>query len=488
VTAYTVVTAALFSASSSAPTPVYRLYQEIFGISPFVLTLIFATYAFSLLGALLTVGSLSDYVGRRPVIFVALALNAAAMAMFIVAGSTAWLFAARAAQGFATGAGAATLGAAILDSDRSRGPLLNSVTVFLGLTVGVLASGALVAYAPAPTRLIYISLLCASVLLALPLWRLRETAAPKAGALSSLRPYVTVPPQALPAFVRVTPANIATWALGGFYFSLMPSLVAAATGVTSPFIGGLVVALLTFTASLSVVTLRNSPTDRALAIGTIGLASGVAVTLIGAALGLAPLLLLGTIISGVGFGAAFLGTLQAILPLAAADERAGLLSAFYVESYLAFSLPVILGGLSVPALGLLLTTYIYGAIVILLALMSLLATRLSRSGISGGRRRDPDLRSYRLSPMQTSSPAGTTRVESALEQLLQMILHRAMEIAALPAGQRDFHSRRIHESCCDAAKQIGQSADQSADTAQKMTDFARAIVAMIDIGERGRRS
>jgi hypothetical protein len=258
--------------------------------------------------------------------------------------------------------------------------------------------------------------------------------------------------------------------------------------VTSPFIGGLVVALLTFTASLSVVTLRNSPTDRALAIGTIGLASGVALTLIGAALGLAPLLLLGTIISGVGFGAAFLGTLQAILPLAAADERAGLLSAFYVESYLAFSLPVILGGLSVPALGLLLTTYIYGAIVILLALMSLLATRLSRSGISGGRRRDPDLRSYRLSPMQTSSPAGTTRVESALEQLLQMILHRAMEIAALPAGQREFHYRRIHESCCDAAKQIGQSADQSADTAQKMTDFARAIVAMIDIGERGRRS
>ena len=114
----------------------------------------------------------------------------------------------------------------------------------------------------------------------------------------------------------------------------MPSLVAAATGVTSPFIGGLVVALLTFTASLSVVALRNWPTDGALAVGTIGLASGVAVTLIGAALGLAPLLLLGTIISGVGFGATFLGTLQAILPLAAADERAGLLSAFYVESCL----------------------------------------------------------------------------------------------------------------------------------------------------------
>jgi MFS family permease len=58
-------------------------------------TTIFAVYAFSLLAALLTVGSLSDYVGRRPVILAALVLNAAAMMLFIRADSAAALIEAR---------------------------------------------------------------------------------------------------------------------------------------------------------------------------------------------------------------------------------------------------------------------------------------------------------------------------------------------------------------------------------------------------------
>jgi len=89
-----IVTAITFSAASSAPTPLYRVYQDHFGLSPLMLTVIFGAYAFALLGALLTVGSLSDYVGRRPVTFAALALNAIAMMMFIRADSAGGLVAA----------------------------------------------------------------------------------------------------------------------------------------------------------------------------------------------------------------------------------------------------------------------------------------------------------------------------------------------------------------------------------------------------------
>lgn len=78
-----------FLAASSAPTPLYHLYQEQLQFSPAVLTLIFGVYAFSLLAALLTVGSLSDYLGRKPVIFVALLLNMLAMLLFISADSVA---------------------------------------------------------------------------------------------------------------------------------------------------------------------------------------------------------------------------------------------------------------------------------------------------------------------------------------------------------------------------------------------------------------
>src|SRR6516165_12583099 len=98
-----VITAMTFAASGAAPTMLYQRYQETFGLTPFILTIIFGAYALSLLGALLTVGSLSDYIGRRPAILAALSLNVAAMVMFISANSAAALIAARAVQGFATG-------------------------------------------------------------------------------------------------------------------------------------------------------------------------------------------------------------------------------------------------------------------------------------------------------------------------------------------------------------------------------------------------
>ena len=59
-----VVTAITMSASGEAPTPLYHQYQESFGLTPFTVTIIFAAYVLSLLMALLTVGSLSDYIGR----------------------------------------------------------------------------------------------------------------------------------------------------------------------------------------------------------------------------------------------------------------------------------------------------------------------------------------------------------------------------------------------------------------------------------------
>jgi len=85
-------------------------------------------------------------------------------------------------------------------------------------------------------------------------------------------------------------------------------------------------------------------------------------------------LLAGTVIAGVGFGATFSGTLRALLPTAEPHQRAGLLSAYYVQSYLAFSLPAVAAGLSIPLIGLSVAAYLYGAAIILLAIMSMMAS------------------------------------------------------------------------------------------------------------------
>jgi hypothetical protein len=380
-TVVAVITAMTFSASGAAPTPLYQQYQETFGLTPFMLTIVFAAYVLSLLAALLTVGSLSDYIGRRPAIAAALLLNIGAMVMFMTASTGIALIVARSVQGFATGLATATLGATILDTDRGRGPLLNSVTAFGGLTVGSLGAGILVSYAPDPRQLVYLVLLTLSIGEALLLWHMPESAQPKPGALASLWPHISVPAQARGALVRVTPVTIASWALGGFYFSLMPLLVRVATGVTQPVVGGLVVSALTLSGAFTVLALRQISARRTFGGGIVALASGVAITLAGVEAQLVWLMLIGTIVSGTGFGAAFSGAMRTVMPLAKADERAGLLAAFYVEGYLSFSLPAVLTGFLAPVVGLRLVAVVYGAAVIVMALASLLAMNSSRKEV-----------------------------------------------------------------------------------------------------------
>ena len=70
--------------------------------------------------------------------------------------------------------------------------------------------------------------------------------------------------------------------------------------------------------------------------------------------------------------------MRTVMPQAQAHERAGLLSAFYVEGYLSFSLPAILTGLLAPMVGLPMAADVYGAAVILLATASLVALGRSR--------------------------------------------------------------------------------------------------------------
>jgi MFS family permease len=366
--------AILVAASSSAATPLYHLYQETMHLTPFWITIVFAVYVASLLTALLTVGGLSDYVGRRPVILAALLLNAAAMMLFSEARDVGQLILARAVQGLCVGTGTTALGAAILDTNRARGPLLNSVTAFVGLTAGSLGTAALITFAPDPLHTVYEVLLGLTAVMIALLWLMPETAARKAGALASLRPHVSVPRQSRSILVRLTPANVAGWALGGLYLSLMPTIIATAVRVVSPWVGGVVVATLMLTAAIVVAAFRNWPARRLILLGTSTLSLGVAVSLSGIHQQQVAALLAGTVIAGAGFGSTFSGIMRALLPTAAPDQRAGLLSAFYVQSYLAFSLPAVAAGLAVPLVGLSVAAYVYGTVIIVLAGVSLIAS------------------------------------------------------------------------------------------------------------------
>ncbi|WP_460139940.1 MFS transporter [Pseudomonas sp. S2_E01] len=367
------ITLLSFLAASTAPTPLYHLYQEQLQFSAATLTLIFGVYAMSLLVALLTVGSLSDYLGRKPVIFTAVLLNMLAMLLFIHADSVAWLIGARVLQGFATGMATASLGAALLDCDRQQGPLVNSVAPLLGMAAGAMGCGLLVEFAPLPLQLTFWILFALFAWQALYVWRLPESVSPQPGALSSLLPTLHVPVQARRTLYLVLPINTAAWALGGFFASLAPSLVRTATGSTSNLIGGATVAVLTVTGALMIYTLRNRPADKVLRLGASVLPVGVILILLAVHSASLVLFFIGTLVAGCGFGASFLGTLRTVVPLALPHERAGLMSAYYALSYLAFCLPSLLAGNLTRTFGLVKTTEGYGVVLIVLAVGALLA-------------------------------------------------------------------------------------------------------------------
>ncbi|MGF7114127.1 MFS family permease [Pseudomonas laurylsulfatiphila] len=374
------VTLLSFLAASTAPTPLYHLYQEQMQFSAATLTLIFGVYALSLLVALLTVGSLSDYLGRKPVIFTAVVLNILAMLLFIHADSVTWLISARVLQGFATGMATAVLGATLLDTDRERGPLVNSVAPLTGMAIGGLGCGVLAEFAPAPLHLTFWLLLALFVMQALYVWRLPESVSRQAGVWASLRPTLHVPLQARSTLWRVLPLNTALWALGGFYASLAPSLVRTATGSTSNMIGGATVAALTLTGALMIYRMRNRPAGKSLLLGASLMPAGVVMVLLGVHSASLPLFFLGTLVAGCGFGSGFLGTLRSLVPLALPHERAGLVSTYYALSYLAFCLPSLLAGNLSRTLGLVATVDGYGAVLILLALGALAGLMRPRSG------------------------------------------------------------------------------------------------------------
>jgi MFS family permease len=240
---------ATLTAASSAPSPLYPVYQADFGFSAVTLTVIFAVYVFALLASLLTVARLSDYAGRRVVLAGSLAVEAASMALFLAADGVGWLVVARVVQGLATGAAIGTLAAYLLDlqpPDASRlGSLVNSAAPTFGL------------------------------------------------------------------------GRCAALAAGTGFFLL------------------------------------------ALGWSSIGL------------------FVAASVVAGAGFGSAFLGSLRSVSQLAEANQRAGLLSAVYVVSYLAFSIPALAAGLLATHVGLRDTSFSYGVFVAVIAVGTLAYERLA---------------------------------------------------------------------------------------------------------------
>ncbi|WP_217145760.1 MFS transporter [Streptomyces sp. AC627_RSS907] len=355
-----------FLAASSAPTPLYQEYQTRWHLTSGAITLVYGVYCLSVLVSLLTVGALSDHVGRRPVIWGALALEALSMLLFLRADGMPSLVLARTLQGLATGAATSSLGAALLDVTKRGGALFVSVAPLVGMASGTLGTSLLLDLFPARSQSVYGVLLAAMTAQAIGLLFVPEPGFRRPGALRSLRPRVRAPRSSRRALLLTAPVFVAVWALGGFHLSLGPDLIQRVTG--SSVSNGLIVSLLTACAVPAVLLTRRVTPERTALGGSLLLSAGVAVTLAAVHADSGAALYAGTAIAGLGFGPAFLGGVRLVTARAHAAERAGLMAAVYTITYLAMCVPVLATGILVGHYGLVRSTELFGLLVIFLSL------------------------------------------------------------------------------------------------------------------------
>lgn len=356
---------------ASAPSPFYPVLQAELGFSAATMTAIFAVYAVALLLTLLISGSLSDHLGRRPVISVGFIVLAISMVAFWHADSVTVLFIARIVQGIAAGLLMSSLSAAVVDLEPPQRPglaaTLNSVSPMGGLAVGALVSGLLLDHASSALAIVFGSLTAAYVVIGAMVWLIPETSPRHEGVIRSFIPRVGLPLSARAPFLRSAPALFAGWATGGLYLSLGAPLVTQELGKTTHIEQGLVVAVLTGVGSLACYIARDQ-SPRAITIyGTTSLAVGTALTLVALAAGSYWGFIAAAVVAGSGFGTSFLGIMRSITPVAAPDERGELFAAVFVVSYLAFGVPAVIAGIAAPHIGLAETTFIYGGIVVVLS-------------------------------------------------------------------------------------------------------------------------
>jgi MFS family permease len=306
------------------------------------------------------------------VLLTAIAVHAGSLVIFATATGVPALLSARVVQGLSTGAALGAIGAAMLDMDRELGTFANAVAPGMGTASGAILSALAVRFLPDPTHLIYLALIGVLVVQAAAIAAMRETVSRAPGALASLRPEITLPRALRAPVLTAVPVLFAVWALAGLYGALGPALVHTLTGSGDVLLGGLSLFVLAASAVVAIIVLRRAAARMVMLFGVLALIIGVAVTVLAVSLGSATVFFAGSAIAGAGFGSGFQGSIRTVVPLAAAHERAGLVSLLYVVSYLGLGVPAVLAGFGVVhGGGLINTTRYYGAAVIALAALAL---------------------------------------------------------------------------------------------------------------------
>jgi MFS family permease len=340
---------------TTLPTPLYGLYRERFGFSELMITVIFATYAAGVIASLLLFGRLSDQIGRRRLLLPGLALSGLSAVAFLLADGLPLLIVGRILSGLSAGIFTGTATATLVDlaapERRARATLVAAIATMGGLGCGPLLAGLLSQWAGSPLRLTFWVDLALLVPASVAIGAMPEPVV--ARSRPRLRPQApTVPSAMRGTFVQAALAGFVGFAVLGLFTAVAPAFLAQELGVVSHAVVGLVVCAVFAASIVGQVMLALAPPAVAMPAGCLALIAGMGSFALGLAFSSLALLVLGGVIAGFGQGLAFRAGLAAVNARAPADQRAEVVSSFFIVAYVAISLPVIGEGVLAQVTGL----------------------------------------------------------------------------------------------------------------------------------------
>lgn len=359
--------------ATGLPTPLYGVYRQRLGLSSLDVTAVYGVYAIVVLFVLLVAGGLSDRIGRRRVLVIAVATTAIGELVLLSAPTVAGLYSGRVLTGVATGL---TLGSAtaylseLAGLRHARWATPVAVVANLGgQAVGTALAGFCARFLPAPLMTPYlVGLIMLGPVVLLRVLRVPETVTTLGGWHQGLRLRSLVIPHVVRApFWATAAALVAVFSLLGFLTALTGAILAQRMDQPGELVAGGVTAGLFASAALTqlAVPARVFAFASAMALAALPLAA-VLLAIAELARSL-PTLLSAVLLTGSVVGVTLRVGIGRVLQQCPPRERGQVSSALFVAVYGGASIPTIAAGLIATLAGLTPAVLSLGAFVIALA-------------------------------------------------------------------------------------------------------------------------
>ena len=327
--------------------PLYPIYQELWGLLPSHITYIFVAYMFGCLATLLFLGRTSNSIGFLRTLQIGMLFIVIGLALSTVAPSALWLSIGRFIIGIASGliSTSAMLGLiyTIPESHKHNAAQLSSVITVIGFGLGPFIGGLLAQFSETPLITPYLPVIGCAILCLIGLFLIKTPSFEK--QRFSIAPHLEAPESQYRALFFIAGLT-AFCAFGSFslFASLAPSFVKEAIPWHGPLVSGSAIACILIVSAIVQFMAKGIHAAKSLTLGLSILI--ISYLLLGLCMSQhwSTLFFVSDVLVGVGHGFSLMGAFGLVHKMTQAHNRAAVISTYLFIGYLGTIIPIIASG------------------------------------------------------------------------------------------------------------------------------------------------